>query len=427
MVLIISDIISERLIYICDFVFSKHGIEYELTNDRFYFNRFSGSKITYSKTSFENNLNIVPCTLLFEENIRKDISLENSVWLEEEWLKIDGIIDPFSAIFYILTSYHEYIIFARDKHDRFEAKNHILFQYNWLKKQMVERWIYKLIEHFIPEKLIELKGNQKVQFIPSFDIDNTFAHQWKEGWRSILSKGKDTFQRNKIRLEERKKVLISEEKDPYDSYEYLEKVCIQFPETRFFWLLGDFSRYDKNISWQDVRHQRLIFKFSKLGKVGLHPSYSSNVHGDKLKIEKNRIDKIVNENVEESRQHFLKLQLPFTYRKLIETGFKKDFSMGFADAIGFRAGTSKPYFFFDLEKNVTTDLLIFPFVYMDGTLNQYLKLSPKEAMNEIAELVNEVKLFGGNFIPIWHNESIAEAGIWKDWKQVYEFTQKMFE
>ena len=111
-----------------------------------------------------------------------------------------------------------------------------------------------------------------------------------------------------------------------------------------------------------------------------------------------------------------------TYHRLLESGIKHDFTMGMADRVGFRAGTSRPFKWFDLEKDCVTELVIHPFAYMDGTLNECLDFRPEEAMSKISSLYNEVRQFGGEFTFIWHNETIGDYGKWEGWKKVFEFT-----
>jgi hypothetical protein len=56
---------------------------------------------------------------------------------------------------------------------------------------------------------------------------------------------------------------------------------------------------------------------------------------------------------------------------------------------------------------------------MDGTLNQYLKISPDEAQSVIKKIIEEVKKVNGTFISLWHNESLSEIREWKGWREVF--------
>jgi hypothetical protein len=94
--------------------------------------------------------------------------------------------------------------------------------------------------------------------------------------------------------------------------------------------------------------------------------------------------------------------------------------MGYPDIAGFRAGTARPYQWFDLSKNEITNLTIHPFAFMDITLNEYMKLNTSQAIDKIDSLFKEVKKYGGEFSFIWHNETIGNYGIWKGWSEVFE-------
>src|SRR5690606_21745347 len=112
--------------------------------------------------------------------------------------------------------------------------------------------------------------------------------------------------------------------------------------------------------------QRLIKTIAKVAHLGLHPSYNSSKNPYQVQREKKRLDTILQRKTVESRQHFLKINFPQTYQVLHQMGFKHDYTMGFAEVCGFRCGTAQPIYFFDLERNKVTDLVLHPFVYMDG-------------------------------------------------------------
>ena len=94
--------------------------------------------------------------------------------------------------------------------------------------------------------------------------------------------------------------------------------------------------------------------------------------------------------------------------------------MGFASSIGFRAGTCTVFNFYDLDQEIETKLRIIPFAVMDATLKFYMKVRPEDAINYIHPIIEEVKKVKGTFISLWHNESMSENKIWKNWSAVYE-------
>jgi hypothetical protein len=189
-----------------------------------------------------------------------------------------------------------------------------------------------------------------------------------------------------------------------------------------FILLGDWGKFDKNIHWENDNFGQLIKMLDKRCELGIHPSYASHLQFDKIKNEIERLEKIIGHEIPQSRQHFLRLRFPETYYLLIKAGVTKDYSMGFADEVGFKAGTSFPFYFFDLNANIQTSLMIQPFMYMDSALKDYLKYSPEKAQETVQLLIKEVKEVGGEFCFIWHNSSIHDKGEWNGWKEILDFT-----
>jgi hypothetical protein len=57
---------------------------------------------------------------------------------------------------------------------------------------------------------------------------------------------------------------------------------------------------------------------------------------------------------------------------------------------------------------------------MDGTLKDYMDLTPADAIAQIGSLIREVKQVNGTFISLWHNESLSDQKRWTGWRRVYE-------
>ena len=166
--------------------------------------------------------------------------------------------------------------------------------------------------------------------------------------------------------------------------------------------------------------QSLIKDISSKAVTGIHPSFASNQMPEKITVEKKRLKEITGDEVTKSRQHFLKLRFPDTYRNLLAAGITDDYTMGFAEDIGFRAGLCTPFLWYDLKEEKQTGLTVHPFAVMDGTLNNYLKLSPEQAVEKVKGIIQEVKNVKGEFITIWHNETLSDWREWKGWRDVYE-------
>ncbi len=422
MILIYVNRVTTRLEYTLDFVFQNRGIDYKTTNHKGSFEKFEGVKLNYSDQEFDNTPSIFPSTMLFSEDIGT-YEIEKTKFHQIDCLAFNGITDLFASIFYVLTRMEEYQPFETDSFGRFEGKNSILFKNQWIDKAICDRWSMVII-HFLKDEanyqITVLK--EPIKILPTFDIDNAYAYKLKGFLRSSMSNFKDFFLGRSKRLIERQSVQTGMSKDPYDTYDKILSLKDKNITYKMFWLLGDFAKYDRNISHRSKKHKKLIQRMSEGCEIGIHPSVKSNSYEFYLHNEIERLESISKKRIHLSRQHFLVLKFPYTYQTLIGQEITDDYTMGFHDLVGFRAGTARPFKWFDLTKNEITNLTIHPFVFMDGTLNEYLKLTTEEAKSKIDLLFQEVKEYGGEFSFIWHNETIGDYGIWKNWSDVFEYS-----
>ncbi len=422
MIVIFVEEVSERLVYVFDFIFNDRKIAYRITNDPIYYEVLEGFKFNYSNKNFETGLQISPSEVLFSEEII-EYQLDKTLFYQEYCLSFNNIVDPIASIFFILTRYEEYLIEKRDIHERFEASNSIQTRFNWLEQCICDRWCEDLISYMEKEYQKVIPSIEiPITFRPTFDIDNVRAYEWKEGIRSWIGSIKDRWKKNHTSIQMRADVTQGKLKDPYNTFEEILALKNLKIEPIVFWLIGDFAKYDRNVSSLDTRHITLIQDIASNIQVGLHPSYKSNFSTFYLEKEVDRLREILEQDVLLSRQHYLKLILPFTYRNLQQYNIKEDYSMGYASHVGFRAGTARPFLFFDLPKNSISNIKVHSFCYMDVTFLDYLNYSISDSKKKVEELFQEVSTYGGEFIPLWHNESISNFGRWKGWKELYDYT-----
>jgi hypothetical protein len=119
-------------------------------------------------------------------------------------------------------------------------------------------------------------------------------------------------------LTERIAVLRGNKRDPYFSFSDIEAMHKETQKPIFFWLLGDYGKFDKNTDYENDELKKLIKDFGSKYKIGIHPSYASNEKENGFVKEKNRLESISVQDITKSRQHFLKLKFPDTYLKLLE-------------------------------------------------------------------------------------------------------------
>ena len=121
-----------------------------------------------------------------------------------------------------------------------------------------------------------------------------------------------------------------------------------------------------------------------------------------------------------SRQHYIRFTLPETFRRLIDQGIQFDFSMGYGSINGFRASVASPFYWYDLEKEKQTALMLFPFCFMEANSFYEQKYSAQQALEEMRHYYKVVKSVNGTFIMIWHNHFLGTDKLYAGWREVYE-------
>ena len=424
MILIYTNKITPRLEYIVKFIFNDvYSTGYQITTDQEEFIIANSPKINYSTDVIANSFHIEPTELLFESNILlKKIKVD--IWNDYKIFFQTNIgdlpFDIFSAVFYLISRYEEYLPFSADQHGRFEANQSLAFKNGFLYDPIVDQWLC-MLAGMINKMFPEFKAcEREFKFIPTIDIDNAYAYLYKGAVRTIGAAMRDLF-RLDVNENIKRFQALAGEKDPFDTYSYIDSLHAQYGVSPvWFFLVGNYNEYDKNIPLDNEAFQSLIKEISERAEIAIHPSYESNQSFEQLKSEYDFLSEIIGKPITKSRQHYLKLLFTETYQNLIKLGVKEDYTLGYASDVGFRAGTCTPFLFYDLYNEHESELRIFPFQVMDVTLNQYLKLSVDEAVNKIYEIIHKVKEVNGTFVTLWHNESLSDHGHWKGWEPVYK-------
>ncbi|MCK4664322.1 MAG: polysaccharide deacetylase family protein [Bacteroidales bacterium] len=426
MILIYSQNTSARLEFICKLIFFDIlGIQYKITTNTIEFLDYNNAKINYSNTDFDDAVEIKPHHLLFEKGINRQnitVTLWNDLPVFFQKPSVSELpFDIFAASFYLVSRYEEYLTFIPDIHNRFSAKQSLAYKNGFLEKPIVNQWVM-LLKNILEQKFPEIKfPEKKYNFISTIDVDNAYAYLNKGFLRTFAATFLSILKFNFNDNVRRYKVLLKKSNDPFNTFNYIRNIHDKYNiKPVYFFLVGKYGKYDKNISVKNSNFQKLIKDLSVKFEIGIHPSYNSNKDIEILKNEKNNLSEIINKEIKKSRNHFLKICFPSTYQNLLKSGITEEHSMAYASCVGFRASICTPFKFYDLALEKETELTVYPFAIMDATLKYYLKYDINDAIDKTSEIINEIKKVNGTFISLWHNESLSEIREWKNWKKVFE-------
>ncbi|NYJ27744.1 polysaccharide deacetylase family protein [Allomuricauda sp. ARW1Y1] len=429
MLLIFTHKVTNRLTYTAKHLFERIlGVEMGFTTKVEDFIKHNGPKMTYSKQPLQNEFFIRSNDLLFEQGIN-DLEIKVSDW--------DGIpcffasgekstipFDIFSASFFLLSRYEEYLPHVKDSVGRFPVKESIAYQHDFLELPVVDLWAYKLLEA-LQERFPDLETKEKsYSFTSIINVTTSHAYAMRGISRTLggflLDLGNFRFRE----IWERFSVLLRIKKDPYDNFFDLVEIHKKFPiKTMFFFQFAKHSAHDKNVATTNNRFRYLIKSIADYSIVSLSTSFVSTSDKNVLREEKKQLGNLINRPISYARLRYNKVNVPATYRNLVETEFTDDFSMGYTHEIGFRAGTCTPFYFYDINTEVRQPIKIHPFAMHDYALVKYkTKEEVFEKMDRVYRLVKQVK---GDFVLVFSNELLGGKQP-LDWMQLYQSMLKRY-
>jgi len=433
LITVFTTAITSRLEYVIGFMSKFYGVPVYLLDKNSVERNTSKILINYTENKHEEAFQVIPSGLLEEKGIKdfspiieKDFTTGLPYFFGTQ--KSDFHFDIFSFTFYLLTRYEEYSNGAiQDEHGRYDVRSSLAFKHGFLDIALIDRWLIilrnKLEQSFgisFPQKSHE----EDTKIIMTYDIDFPWAFLHRPWYINMMALFKDLFLHRNIALfSQRFATLILRKKDPYDTYDIMLDSLRHLPDQIIFFLMRSGTKFDRNHQINQDYFKKLIQKMSQSFKIGLHPSYYSSAKPEEIfKEELIRLNKIVGEPTKASRMHFLRLKLPDTYHMLLSYGIQEDYSMGYAQESGFRSSTSQRHKWYDLEKEVSTDLTIVPLIFMDTTFISNKKASLLDAQITMEQLIHEVRLHQGYSSILWHNNNIALRKGQNNWRRLYEWS-----
>ncbi|KAA1245697.1 polysaccharide deacetylase family protein [Aquimarina sp. RZ0] len=426
MVLIYVHKITPRISYVFKHICKRIlGCEIDFTSKIESFIAHKGSKFSYGKQPLGKELYFQSVDLLFEQGFN-EVAIQVLPWEDTQcFFQVKNPnsalpFDVFAATFYLLSRYEEYLPHVKDELGRFEATESVAYVHDFLKDPVVDIWAYKF-KKIILEKYRDIKFKEKeFNIIPIVAVSQTFAY-WQKGiLRSIGGGLRDLWNLKLGEVTDRIKVIMGLKKDPYNTFDFI----INFQKTKkrkaiILFGLGDYSNYEKNVNYNKPEHREVIKHVSDYIDVGLKVSYSAISDVTILKEEKKRIEGIVNRQLKYSLCSFYKIKLPEAYRSFIELEVEEDFSMGYPEHSGFRAGTCTPFLFYDLDYEVQTPLTVYSFCCTPGSFEDFN--NERMVKEEVISYMKKIKKVNGTFISIFSNGLFSELNTQTFWRLIFKF------
>jgi hypothetical protein len=189
----------------------------------------------------------------------------------------------------------------------------------------------------------------------------------------------------------------------------------------FFVMAGHAHRADGAApeSYDRLRPQLVQTLLEAGAEVGLHGSYLAADDIDRLARERAALAQLDGPLIGH-RYHYLRVDPHRNLAPLAGIGFRYDTSLGFPDALGFRAGIAHPFRPWDFERDRPANLVEVPLAVMDATLaeERYADLSAAEAKPRVLALLDWAAEHGGAFSILWHPERFDGPSA-RGWDRLY--------
>lgn len=420
MLIVVSPYISERLKYALHVYFDVIlRVPYKLyRSNELDYKKDKHPILAYGITNISNSLKVPDAGLLSRKDLKAIKPLfnktENKLFFDNDYEgRYDLNYDPFAACYYLLSEYERYHCDTYDEHNRYREEALFSIKKKLFKKPLVNIYANQ-IKQLLQDKLnLQIVNGRKSSYEITIDVDHPFAFLHK-GWKGKAGYLKDILT---LDIQNFRNRVYAEIKnvDPYDTFMEILEICPP-KKILFFFLVGGKSKYDLLIK-EKKEYFSIIKQISDRGfKVGLHPSYNTYNNIELLEKEKEVLEKVTGKEVKYSRQHFLRYNLPVTYRNLLNLGITHDYTSCLYSEPGYKYGIINTFPWFDNRENRMTKLKIHPTLAMDTTYRFYKKKNSKKSLKHVKTIIDETRYLKGEFRILWHNSSLSGIHGWENWE-----------
>lgn len=311
--------------------------------------------------------------------------------------------DLFLSALLTMSRWEETASTRRDVHGRFAATSSVAVRDGFLERPIVDEYglaFEQALEHLFPTWR---KSKRRLRIKLSHDVDHIgFPFRWKTALRHTthyqtpLNTGRDllsvlgTLEPAELRAV--KEIVLLSSRYGFHSSVY--------------WKASPPGPRDSGYNPCEPRVRQVMEWLDERGvELGVQPGYATYRSPEKLRREVSLLKRVLGDRPLGGRQHYLRW-CPESWIDWENCGLAYDSTVGFADRIGFRAGTCIPYRPWLFPLNRRANLYEIPLLAMDRTLLEYMHLSPKHVEEAVERLLERCRAVGGVFTTVWHNSNL---------------------
>ncbi len=396
-------------------------IQVNFTSDVEKFNSYIGPKISYGNKAIEDELFFQSYGLLEQQGFEAmDITVkkwDDTIGFFSVSTNSTFRYDIFSASFYMLSRYEEYLPHVKDDFGRFMASESLAYKSGFLQQPVVDIWAYKL-KNVLLQRYPKMEFPvRKISIFPLIEASQPYSYKQKGFFRTLVGYVGSILRGRVRNIAERTQVLMGLKRDPLDTFKWIiNNARRNDMRMVVFFLLGESRVFEDSINTHREKFKMLIKYVADYKEVGLIFSAGSLNNYEMLKKEKKWMEEITNRSLYSSINSDFLVNLPDIYRHLVELEIKNDYTMIFRNNVGFRAGTCTPFLFYDLDYEIKTPLMIHPSAM---TTSAFQKKYSSDILKTVNSLLIEVEKVDGTFSMIFTNRDFSPSENNKIWRSIF--------
>jgi hypothetical protein len=346
-----------------------------------------------------------------------------SAALSDDGEVVDLGVDVLGSAFFMLTRYEEVAVGTRDAYGRFPASSSVADREGFVRVAIVDAYVellWSALQRLWPR--LERRP-RSFRLALTHDVDDPLASLGRTAPRLARQLAADALVRRDPALAARRVRSWAGLRrrdyrlDPYNTFDFLMEVCERHGIAGAFYFLATEEASTRNGPYT-LEHpwvRSLMATIHRRGhEIGYHAGFDTYRDTERTGEEFRRLRTAAGEiGVSQThwggRQHYLRWENPATWENWERAGLDYDSTVGFADRIGFRAGTCHEFPAFHLHERRALRLRERPLLVMDRTLFDYMRLGPQDAEEAVLEVARECRRAKGTLTLLWHNSTLPTA------------------